>query len=53
MQYKKVLSEEETRELFIMMKNGKEEAKEKLIRHNIRIVLYEVMSKFRYTGIWL
>ena len=44
--YKKVLSEEETRELFIMMKNGKEEAKEKL-----RIVLYEVMSKFRYTGI--
>lgn len=48
--YKKVLSEEETRELFIMMKNGKEEAKEKLIRHNIRIVLYEVMSKFRYTG---
>ena len=31
----------------------KEEAKEKLIRHNIRIVLYEVMSKFRYTGIWL
>ena len=51
--YKKVLSEEETRELFIMMKNGKEEAKEKLIRHNIRIVLYEVMSKFRYTGIWL
>lgn len=48
--YKKVLSEEETRELFIMMKNGKQEAKDKLIRHNIRIVLYEVMSKFRYTG---
>lgn len=49
--YKKVLSEEETRELFIMMKNGKQEAKDKLITHNIRIVLYEVMSKFRYTGI--
>ena len=48
--YKKVLSEEKTRELFIMMKNGKQEAKDKLIRHNIRIVLYEVMSKFRYTG---
>lgn len=48
--YKKVLSEEETRELFIMMKNGKEEAKEKLITYNIRIVLYEVIKKFRYTG---
>ena len=45
--YKNVLSEEETRELFIMMKNGKQEAKEKLITHNIRIVLYEVIKKIQ------
>ena len=45
--YKKVLSEEETRELFIMMKNGKQKAKDKLITHNIRILLYEVIKKIQ------
>lgn len=45
----KSLSREETKELFIKMKNGDKEAKEKLATHNIRIVLYEVVKKFRYT----
>ena len=45
----KKLSSSETQELFIKMKNGDIQAKEKLATHNIRIVLYEVIKKFRYT----
>ena len=45
----KKLSSSETQELFIKMKNGDIQAKEKLATHNIRIVLYEEIKKFRYT----
>ena len=45
----KKLSSSETQELFIKMKKGDIQAKEKLATHNIRIVLYEVIKKFRYT----
>ena len=45
----KKLSSSETQELFIKMKNGDIKAKEKLATHNIGIVLYEVIKKFRYT----
>lgn len=45
----KKLSSSETQELFIKMKNGDIQAKEKLATHNIGIVLYEVIKKFRYT----
>ena len=45
----KKLSSSEIQELFIKMKNGDIQAKEKLATHNIRIVLYEVIKKFRYT----
>ena len=40
----KKLSSSETQELFIKMKNGDIQAKEKLATHNIRIVLYEVIK---------
>lgn len=43
----KKLSSSETQELFIKMKSGDIQAKEKLATHNIRIVLYEVIKKFR------
>ena len=41
----KKLSSSETQELFIKMKNGDIQAKEKLATHNIRIVLYEGSNK--------
>lgn len=41
----KKLSSSETQELFIKMKNGDIQAKEKLATHNIGIVLYEVIKK--------
>lgn len=40
----KKLSSSETQELFIKMKNGDIQAKEKLATHNIGIVLYEVIK---------
>ena len=45
----KKISSSETQELFIKMKNEDINAKEKLTTHNIVIVLYKVIKKFRYT----
>ena len=42
----KVLDKDETIKLFKEMKNGSIEARNKLIEHNIRLVLYQVTSKF-------
>ena len=43
----KPLSKDELSELFDKIKLGDEEAKNKVIEHNIRLVLYEVTKKFR------
>lgn len=43
----KPLSKQEFNELFEKMKQGNELAKEKLLKHNIRLVLYEVTSRFK------
>lgn len=41
------LSKEETYNLFQAVNKGSEDAREKLITHNIRLVLYEVNHKFK------
>ena len=41
-----VLSKEEFQELFLKMKLGDEDAKEEIIRHNLRLVVYVVNKKF-------
>lgn len=42
----KQLTKEETKENFIKYRNGEISAREKLILHNLRLVLYEVNNKF-------
>lgn len=44
-----VLSDEEVYDCFKKMKNGDIEAREKIIIHNIRIVIY-IASKFKYAS---
>lgn len=43
----KALSKQEMYELLELMKNGDINAREKLVEHNIRLVLYEVTGKFK------
>ena len=43
----KPLSKEELSELFDKIKLGDEEAKNKVVEHNIRLVLYEVTKRFK------
>ena len=42
-----VLSNEEITELFIKYQNGSKQARETLITHNMRLVIYEVCTKFK------
>lgn len=43
----KPLSNEEITELFIKYQNGSKQARETLITHNMRLVIYEVCTKFK------
>lgn len=43
----KALSKEEVYKLLELYQNGEEVAKDKLVEHNIRLVLYEVTGKFK------
>lgn len=43
------LSNEETKELLIKAKNNDIESRNKLIEHNIKLVIYIVKKKFSYT----
>ena len=43
----KPLSSEEITELFIKYQNGSKQARETLITHNMRLVIYEVCTKFK------
>ena len=42
-----VLSKEETNKLIKEIKNNNKEAKQKLIEHNIKLVIFEVLNKFK------
>jgi len=42
-----VLSKEETHLLLVQIKNGNDKAKNKLVEHNIRLVLRQVLNKYR------
>ena len=44
------LTKDETRLLFLAYQKGSTTAKDKLILHNIKLVLYEVRKRFLYTG---
>lgn len=43
----KSLSKEETYELLVKINEGDDKAKEKLIKHNIRLVIHEVIGRFK------
>ena len=44
------LSQEESDKLFKMARQGDKEARNKLILHNVKLVMYEVKKRFGFTG---
>ena len=46
----KALNDEEEKELITLLDNGNEEAKQRLIEHNLRLVVY-IAKKFENTGV--
>ena len=46
----KALTDNEEKDLIVLLDNGSEEAKQRLIEHNLRLVVY-IAKKFENTGV--